>query len=310
MGSIKAMSRMEQTAHAVHSIKAMTRSKHDDELVAAFGNKGKPYKLNEVAHIDLPDMSSHFIQALPMTNTAAKVHTDNFNIFDDKPLVVDTPFTATESFSFGAQKQSTLTQLISMAIAERVKESSPEMKPALAPDPAMLPLAPHPEMLPRSLSLAMHCNIGSSRSPNQEQQVHEIPSPKSPPSQKTPSSTTNKMLLVYKLPRCANEHQVRAVFESFGNVTLTSIIRDPNGSSKCFGFVHFSTLQAAQQAVVHCELGHVVLKDENGKTWHIKAECAKDGPHKRTKRGGLKHNSGKKSSPNSASSGSSDIVSQ
>lgn len=100
----------------------------------------------------------------------------------------------------------------------------------------------------------------------------------------TNSPTNQLMLLVNKLPRCAGENEVQAAFEQIGNVTMTRIMREPNGTSKCYGFVHFSTLQEAQQALYQCEKGRVILNDEKGKAWYVKAEPAKGNPRKQKRR--------------------------
>lgn len=89
-----------------------------------------------------------------------------------------------------------------------------------------------------------------------------------------------KMLLINKLPRAANEEDVLEVFQQFGSVTLVRLQREACGNSKCFGFVHFRHVEEASQALLHCQRGHVIMDDNNGKAWHIKAEYTRSKPRK------------------------------
>jgi len=54
---------------------------------------------------------------------------------------------------------------------------------------------------------------------------------------------------------------------------------DKNGASKCFGFVQFSTHDAAMAALEACIKGTITIKDDAKKTWHVKACWARAERH-------------------------------
>jgi hypothetical protein len=292
---------MERASYAMESAKGLSHSRQYYDLsmvskgVQEFDSMGECIKTKDVTHLGLPHEAFPLTVRPQMESRFANVHVDNVPKVKELPLALGSHISTSGTCWFGSTKQSTLTQLIERAITERLKDSPPEAKP----------IAPNPALVPRPLWLVRHCQDSPSATWCQEQQDSEIPTSKD-----SPMAINRKMLLVHKLPRCANEIDVRKVFEPFGSINFLSVIRDPSGTSKCYGFVHFSNVQAAQQAVLECEVGRVMLKDEAGKTWHVKAECAiakvtKDGPERRAKRGGSKHGDEKNYGKNGDKSSSS-----
>jgi hypothetical protein len=95
-----------------------------------------------------------------------------------------------------------------------------------------------------------------------------------------------KSLLIAYFPRNAGSGKLRHTFSAFGSVASIKIVQDVNGS-KCFGFVNFVEAAAAEEALTQCARGRIILQDETGKKWHVKASWAKiDEARPRRRRGG------------------------
>jgi hypothetical protein len=189
-----------------------------------------------------------------------------------------------QPFAFDTENSSSLEDLIRMEVHSR-KKGTHECNTATSLAAA---LAAHPILLTKTGEVIPYLPDSASVSQGQEGNVVNAG--------KISSVPPSKMLLVSKLPRCASEQLFRTLFGQFGKVTLASILYDTKGCSKCFGFVHFNTLQAAQKAVAECSSGLVTLQDGNGKIWHVKADVAMDGKSKRQMREGQKKRSVRRNS--------------
>jgi len=84
----------------------------------------------------------------------------------------------------------------------------------------------------------------------------------------------SRTLLIAYIPRHASAEDVEHVFEHFGTICSATITREPNGQSKCFGFVSFAKHEDAKSALEACATGRVILEDESFKAWHLKASWA------------------------------------
>lgn len=91
-------------------------------------------------------------------------------------------------------------------------------------------------------------------------------------------SSEDAMLLVAYIPRTAPSSAVQDVFSKFGTVGKVHLVKDKHGQSKCYGFVYFQSVQAAARAVKECTQGAVIMHDETGKAWHVKASWARRKP--------------------------------
>jgi len=91
-------------------------------------------------------------------------------------------------------------------------------------------------------------------------------------------------LLVAYLPRNATNSDLMRIFCRFGTVSLVSVMRDADGTSKCFAFVNFEETEAACAALKMCEQGNVMLPDSTGKKWHLKASWAQRNGSRRDRR--------------------------
>jgi polyadenylate-binding protein len=56
------------------------------------------------------------------------------------------------------------------------------------------------------------------------------------------------LLIVDGLPLNFTIEQLRALFEPFGGVTSTKVVRDPLGRSLCFGYVEMDSEADAEEA--------------------------------------------------------------
>lgn len=68
-------------------------------------------------------------------------------------------------------------------------------------------------------------------------------------SRTTPSEFTGYCLFVYNLPPETTNDSLRGLFQRFGTITSANAMLDYNGSCRGFGFVNFSTLEEAQEAI-------------------------------------------------------------
>eukprot|EP00419_Tripos_fusus_P062494 CAMPEP_0172924884 /NCGR_PEP_ID=MMETSP1075-20121228/212537_1 /TAXON_ID=2916 /ORGANISM="Ceratium fusus, Strain PA161109" /LENGTH=265 /DNA_ID=CAMNT_0013785637 /DNA_START=33 /DNA_END=830 /DNA_ORIENTATION=+ len=81
-----------------------------------------------------------------------------------------------------------------------------------------------------------------------------------------------KTLLIAYLPRCATSKGVDNAFSLAGIVPPQALNLV---SPKCFGFAQFADHDAAMRAQSACAKGTVVMFDDAGKAWHIKASWAR-----------------------------------
>jgi len=93
---------------------------------------------------------------------------------------------------------------------------------------------------------------------------------------KSPHAKSKKTLLVAYLPRCSDGTDVQHAFVLAGMVApfWANVIHEKNGASKCFGFVKFSTHDAAMAALEACQTGKVTIEDNANKAWYVKASWA------------------------------------
>jgi len=93
---------------------------------------------------------------------------------------------------------------------------------------------------------------------------------------KSPHWKSKKTLLVAYLPRCSTSTDVQNAFVLTGMVApfCANVIHEKNGASKCFGFVKFSTHDAAMAALEACQTGKVTIEDNANKAWYVKANWA------------------------------------
>jgi len=81
-------------------------------------------------------------------------------------------------------------------------------------------------------------------------------------------------LLISYIPRSASVGDIRRVFEHFGTVCSASTGCEGNGKCKGIGSVLFAEHSAAKSAAEACATGSVILEDDSGNTWHLKASLA------------------------------------
>jgi len=88
---------------------------------------------------------------------------------------------------------------------------------------------------------------------------------------------SKRTLLVAYLPRCSTGTDVQNAFVLAGMAApfWANVIHEENGASKCFGFVQFSTHDAAMAAFEACQNGKVTIADTANKAWHVKANWAR-----------------------------------
>jgi len=64
-----------------------------------------------------------------------------------------------------------------------------------------------------------------------------------------PVSYEGVCLFVYNIPQQMSEHGLQDLFRPYGTVTSARVVRNPNRTSKGFGFVNMSTLEEALSAI-------------------------------------------------------------
>jgi len=89
-----------------------------------------------------------------------------------------------------------------------------------------------------------------------------------------PSRNGHTLLIAY-FPRDSTSSSLRGLFEKFGDVQKLSLVRDEDGTSKCYAFVRFKALEEAVAVHAMCKSGLVRLPDKEGKVWYVKATWAK-----------------------------------
>jgi len=89
----------------------------------------------------------------------------------------------------------------------------------------------------------------------------------------------SRTLVLAYLPRHAAEDDIAAAVDSAmgkqGCVHRARIVRDRAGTSECYGFFEFSDDVTATNVNEACRKGHVVIDDEVGHTWHVRASRAR-----------------------------------
>ena len=91
-------------------------------------------------------------------------------------------------------------------------------------------------------------------------------------------ASSRRTLLIAYLPREANSAALQATMEHIGGgeVTCRVMMDMPTRRSKCFGFAMFHSPKCAARVLDACRLGKVRMQDHQGKSWHLKAEYARD----------------------------------
>jgi len=84
-----------------------------------------------------------------------------------------------------------------------------------------------------------------------------------------------RTLVLAYFPRSASEEDVLKAVGSVGSACKGRIARDANGSSRCFGFFEFVDEASCQEVLAACKEGRIVLDDEFGHTWHLRASRAR-----------------------------------
>jgi len=64
-----------------------------------------------------------------------------------------------------------------------------------------------------------------------------------------PTSYEGICVFVYNIPHTMNERGLQELFQTYGNVTGVRVMRNPNHTSKGFGFVNMSTMEEANIAI-------------------------------------------------------------
>jgi len=88
-----------------------------------------------------------------------------------------------------------------------------------------------------------------------------------------------RTLVLGKLPRFATENHITAAVDHAlrrqGSIRQAKILRDAEGSSKCWGFFEFADDQGAAAAYVACQNGLIALDDPFDYTWYVEASYAR-----------------------------------
>jgi len=84
----------------------------------------------------------------------------------------------------------------------------------------------------------------------------------------------SRNLLISHIPRFASAEDIRRVFEHFGTVCSASTRCAGNGACKGIGSILFAEHSAAKSAAEACATGSVLLEDDSGNAWHLKASWA------------------------------------
>jgi len=64
-----------------------------------------------------------------------------------------------------------------------------------------------------------------------------------------PTSYEGVCVFVYNIPHQMTERGLQELFQTYGTVTCSRVMRNPNRSSKGFGFVNMSTMEEANKAI-------------------------------------------------------------
>jgi RNA recognition motif-containing protein len=100
---------------------------------------------------------------------------------------------------------------------------------------------------------------------------------------KSRQGKARRTILLAYLPRSATEQDVQHALAKAGISGCVSVnIMREGGESKCFGFVCLHTPTAAKATLEACNKGSIVIGDNSGKAWHIKASWARSEMKDRT----------------------------
>jgi len=76
-----------------------------------------------------------------------------------------------------------------------------------------------------------------------------------------PVSFEGVCVFIYNIPHTMNEHGLQELFRPYGTVTGARVMRNPNRTSKGFGFVNMSTTEEANNAINHLN-GQALISPE------------------------------------------------
>lgn len=81
--------------------------------------------------------------------------------------------------------------------------------------------------------------------------------------------------MVAYYPRSATREDLFATLGRFGTPKEARLAYDRNGAPLCFGHIEFVSHTSAEAVLVACRRGRVILDDEFGHTWHLRASWAR-----------------------------------
>lgn len=199
------------------------------------------------------DLSS-FIKAFPPPEAPR-----SYGFFRNSDIQVSE--TDQKPFTFETSAKQTLEQLIRMQMEGTMQQKSEEERFVTSGLTAQ-------QLQPHGHGCASEATTSEGMSDGRSEESHTAAPEEDEP-------LPSEMLLVNKLPRCCTESDLRAACERYASVTLVKIMREEDGTSRCFGFVHFKTVEEAQRVLKVCQSGRFVMDDLTGKAWHVKANFAK-----------------------------------
>lgn len=146
---------------------------------------------------------------------------------------------------------------------------------AFRPPPGLEDVVPMSAMLNqpgRSLNAAHHAEVVAKTVPGDAPSgIHQ--------QKKRQEEARSRTLVLAYLPRDAAEDDIAAAVDSAmgkpGCVHRARIVRDRAGISECYGFFEFADEVTAMNVNEACRKGHVVIDDEVGHTWHVRASRAR-----------------------------------
>lgn len=119
---------------------------------------------------------------------------------------------------------------------------------------------------------------GEQFEPVQRLSVKQLPQGVFEQKQRQEAARRRTLVLAY-LPRSATESDISAAVDSAlgvkNCVTRAKIARNSEGTSACYGFFEFTDPLAATDAFEACHRGKIVIDDESGHTWHLRASRAR-----------------------------------
>jgi len=76
-----------------------------------------------------------------------------------------------------------------------------------------------------------------------------------------PVSFEGVCVFIYNIPHTMNEHGLQELFRPYGTVTCARVMRNPNRTSKGFGFVNMAATEEANNAINHLN-GQALIPDK------------------------------------------------